>query len=549
MSKATLKRINSPSKSYQISVCDDCGLEVEVKLLRQHLKESCPARIVKCPKAGCGDYVEFRNLKEHYAKFCLPCLRREKYFKQKNEQEKMNKTDLLKIGKARYCKLGCGAIVHCVHEANHETHYCQLRLVLCSNPGCGKMVPFKDLKEHETVNCLIVRRRNKFSQQRKEFLSEEVVCHPIRENGCGKLIKVADLEYHEKHECPERLIVCPEIGCSERVRFSMLKTHLHMYCKIATRRNKLVERSHKEVPCPAGCGELVLLHDVTEHVKHKCKLRLVYCRVPGCDVKVPFNELEKHEEYCPVAMERQRLSQLFKTKCKVGEPCPNGCESKTLTIHSMRMHLKYECPRRLLPCRNFGCDEKVFAVNLQHHELFTCRIAKQRTIMAIESSKRDKIIECPLGCGVRLSIRQLKLHQAEFCPERLVKCPHPHCGALVSFSSLKEHCDKLCQSPAMKQKRLRLANARKRFKSVITHVGKKNIVSSTLLKLKEQTNFALLEEPFMPLIESVEKAKQEKAQKGGNEESSETQQEEESNEENAKAPIELRAETKRKTDR
>ena len=57
----------------------------------------------------------------------------------------------------------------------------------------------------------------------------------------------------------------------------------------------------------------------------------------------------------------------------------------------------------------------------------------------------DKLIfQCPYECEQEIRFEKLESHVSEECPKRLIMCPRPCCGEILTLDEIEEHgevCD------------------------------------------------------------------------------------------------------------
>jgi len=136
-----------------------------------------------------------------------------------------------------------------------------------------------------------------------------------------------------------RLVKCKE--CKEYIQEHIYKKHQHSMCM------------KRLCGCPnsvTGCIEIVRFIDLDRHVKLRCKLRLVSCRL-HCGARVPIKSLLDHEEnHC----------------CKRKIIC--GICDDLVVSQDLASHRHQECLNRLVKCR-VGCGILLLAKDREHHEI------------------------------------------------------------------------------------------------------------------------------------------------------------------------------------
>lgn len=90
--------------------------------------------------------------------------------------------------------------------------------------------------------------------------------------------------------------------------------------------------SYVEVPCPAGCPEILFRGNVKEHILDSCVHREYKCEY--CGYTATYEEIAvKHWPTCPNYI----------------LPCPNGCGAPNITRAEMDAHMR-RCPNTRAPC-------------------------------------------------------------------------------------------------------------------------------------------------------------------------------------------------------
>ena len=203
-------------------------------------------------------------------------------------------------------------IVKCGH---HVCQQCHTKLITNGNKKCPVC---------REPNALSNAHLDKFLQ--REINDLKVRCQHHRE-GCKWTGEVRDLQSHldpDKRKCDYILLPC-SFGCGKRIRSGAMREHLKRYC---TKRQMscqycsycssydIVTAKHLpiclQVPvtCPNNCKKEGLKRERLQAHIDECPLQVISCSFTsaGCTVKLPRNEMEKHED---TAM-RQHLRLLMK---------------------------------------------------------------------------------------------------------------------------------------------------------------------------------------------------------------------------------------------
>ena len=203
-------------------------------------------------------------------------------------------------------------MVKCGH---HVCQQCHTQLITSGNKKCPVC---------REPNALSSAHLDKFLQ--REINDLKVRCQHHRE-GCEWTGEVRDLQSHlnpDKRKCDYILLPC-SFGCGERIRSGAMRDHLKRYCAKRQTSCKhcsyfstydIVQEKHLrvclQVPllCPNRCSVTEFKRGQLQAHIDECPLQEISCPFTsaGCTVKLPRNEIEKHED---TAM-RQHLRLLMK---------------------------------------------------------------------------------------------------------------------------------------------------------------------------------------------------------------------------------------------
>ena len=152
---------------------------------------------------------------------------------------------------------------------------------------------------------------DKFFQ--REINDLKVRCQ-LHKEGCEWTGEVRDLQSHldpDKRKCDYILLPC-FFGCGERIRSSAMRDHMMKYCvkrqmscqycsyfsscDIVTAKH-LPICLQVPVTCPNNCKKEGLKREQLQAHIDECPLQVISCpfNSAGCTVKLPRNEMEKHE--------------------------------------------------------------------------------------------------------------------------------------------------------------------------------------------------------------------------------------------------------------
>ena len=206
--------------------------------------------------------------------------------------------------KSRFCPICFDLLTEpylsdCGH---HVCCQCRTRLLTSNKKECP------ECREPDVLSSA---RLNKFLQ--REINDLKVRCQHHRE-GCKWTGEVRDLQSHldpDKRKCDYILLPC-SFGCGKRIRSGAMKAHKKRHC---TKRQKscqycsycssydIVTAKHLpiclQVPvtCPNNCKKKGLKREQLQAHIDECPLQVISCPFTsaGCTVKLPRNEMEKHE--------------------------------------------------------------------------------------------------------------------------------------------------------------------------------------------------------------------------------------------------------------
>jgi ankyrin repeat protein len=253
------------------------------------------------------------------------------------------------------------------------------------------------------IECALTRAR-----ERKAYLDTEaergrrVRC----ELGCGLAERADRIEQHQNHECPRRLVGCPD--CAQFVPECEVPEHIQAVCP------KRFVACHNAY---LGCLTSLKWEDLELHATHKCKKRIVECRL-GCGKRTKFDERDAHEQ--------RECARRYVF-------CPRGCGAE-FCVEERAAHMASECPLRTVTCR-VSCGLKMKAAEQAHHEEEVCRAPCQwgcgakigpldRRALHERFVCPKRLVEDPSGCGIPgITAEILPDYLSHRCPKRLVPCP------------------------------------------------------------------------------------------------------------------------------
>lgn len=344
------------------------------------------------------------------------------------------------------CKWGCGFLAvredhEVVHAqvvrntfplATHEDCECPKRLVEC-RLGCGAG------SMNRRPNTAVAK------SIRELLLAEDVDDHIEREcplqivkcenPKCGSSYPRQNRKQHEEADCEFRIVLCE---CGERMTYQKNVTHAKSTCP-----QRLVE-------CPFGCKQdgKFKFADLKRHQTNECVRRHVRCR-HGCTKNdLIFQDRELHETRdCPlrrvtcrwrcgdVVLARHQLVH-ERDECDLREvECTSRCGMRCVVGDALDEHLRVDCTKRLTHC-SLGCGRRVSLDAMAIHNAKECRkrsvkCSRCNKEMAEEDQKVHDARECPMRhtsctlCGqTALTYSDLPSHRKEQCRMRIVECSH-----------------------------------------------------------------------------------------------------------------------------
>ena len=199
---------------------------------------------------------------------------------------------------------------------------------------------------------------------------------------CGEMIQAKEIELHLK-SCRARVVICPEVGCGERILFCDIKEHKRNTCKIALRREKLLEQ--KKI----RDSEEAAKKGLAEKAKDLTPRELLEDRINTGMVKnararwlmAEEQKMMRGEDHRTMKRENEAdLFDIFDVDPNVGEraekarlrhqevACPN-CGEPVVAMW-LTKHINTTCPNRKVPCRNWelGCPAMIRLRDRATHE-------------------------------------------------------------------------------------------------------------------------------------------------------------------------------------
>ena len=185
--------------------------------------------------------------------------------------------------------------------------------------------------------------------------------------------------------------------------------------------------------CPLGCGAVIPRIDVARHQRLVCMHRTVECPHMGCNFRALASEISSHAASCAVENRRATMAKVARERREATTKCGCGVE---LTKFDMKVHKERDCPQRLVQCRITGCTEMVRLDLREFHETRQCEVMFNREEML---SYGKETIECDLGCGKYIELRNIANHKKNECEYREVTCNVVGCSMKIPAYERKSH--------------------------------------------------------------------------------------------------------------
>ena len=160
---------------------------------------------------------------------------------------------------------------------------------------------------------------------------------------CGRL------DSHLDTDCRHEPVKCSDNACAALVPRGEMAMHQEFACPQSCPNSK----SHANGSLDNTCDVRLSRHDLVDHLAHHCKLRIIHCPHPHCDVSEVHCRMPAHIEICPYAP----------------VSCPRECSAQTLVRHCLNAHRK-DCPREPVACIHapLGCSHVAPRSEIVLHE-------------------------------------------------------------------------------------------------------------------------------------------------------------------------------------
>jgi ankyrin repeat protein len=340
-------------------------------------------------------------------------------------------------------------------EANQDWYWEAAERLHTANFEGDTAIELAEREEHQIAFDMLELAEERL-RQRKAYLDREALrgARAKCELGCGHTDRSDRIQQHMIHECRMRLVPCPDcmdlvmemevdehllktcvkrivgclnsyLGCTIVLPYDERDMHSIHKCKkrlvecrlLCGVRMRWDERDHHEerkcrrryVKCGLGCGEEIRAENRAGHARRDCELRMVQCRI-SCGARMKLKERDHHEGRCRA-------------------PCRWGCGSVIGPLDRRELHERFMCDKRTVTCPS-GCElpnEGMPADKVKQHMARVC-------------PRRE--VECPLGCPEKLRADVVHEHvqrETGDCPRRLVRCRWDYVGKrLKVYNALRQ---------------------------------------------------------------------------------------------------------------
>mmetsp|Transcript_24423 Transcript_24423/g.41370 ORF Transcript_24423/g.41370 Transcript_24423/m.41370 type:complete len:1190 (-) Transcript_24423:209-3778(-) len=252
---------------------------------------------------------------------------------------------------------------------------------------------------------------------------------------CFKELTVRDLRAHLQKSCTQKMVQCPERGCSAVLPQNELKEHLKFGCVLAKKRRSLAAVSVKR-------KEDIQMETVRRIEAHQSKPDLPFQQ------KSYYTQANDEEaDEVDKVSNNEDIVLTFKSKAPpIVEDVLVQCENCKDMVRedAIRHHISEECRYRKIYCsnRSLGCMVEVPMCELREHLKRSCAVEEQKDKLVQRSRKRREQMQCS-GCGDLFELQYLSHHERTSCPNRKVPCRNHAlgCQVIVRLKDRKAHED------------------------------------------------------------------------------------------------------------
>ena len=452
-----------------------CGKRIQASSSKEHCKNVCPNRMLRCPNVyeGCLAVVKASELDLHanhqclkrFVKCRLGCDESVRYDERSSHETQKCRKRIVP------CDLGCGQHMMQQSLLHHQKYSCTKRLVSCTL-GCGLMVEWQHLEEHVTKICSKPCKwkcGEVIGPKDKRVLHENHFCdhRPMQcKQGCGATFKAKDADEHHAVLCPMRPTPCT-LECGRLIPFCKMEDHTQgergdcphraLFCRYdyVGKRLRVVVEQNTEIGGILPGEHVVVVEAFYPDEKRPIRVRLGR-ETHRCALTEfsSYDVLDAGTWTCGPMQAKCRLAH-ESSECKLqNTACPLGC-GQVMPKHLIKDHVEKRCVNRIVLC-SLGCGAQMKQKYQHKHEHAFCerRLVKCACDLEIpmhmleEHAKKDcaaASVRCELGCGVYVARRDMKHHTCTICPKRVVECRFG-CGVEKLWAEEREnHETNLCR--------------------------------------------------------------------------------------------------------
>eukprot|EP00731_Ephydatia_muelleri_P020702 Em0013g429a len=206
---------------------------------------------------------------------------------------------------------------------------------------------------------------------------------------CGQL------DSHLDTDCLHESVKCPDNSCIALVPRGEMAMHQQFACLQSCPNSK----SHAKRTVDNTCDVRLSRHDFVDHLENHCKLRIIHCPHPHCDVSTMHCRMLAHVEVCPYAP----------------VSCPRKCGAKSLVRQSLDAHRK-DCLKEPIACVHapLGCSHVAPRSEILLHEQDVAlhfSIASSKAFAEQQQLYQQQISELKQMFEQKLHILEMKLEE------------------------------------------------------------------------------------------------------------------------------------------
>lgn len=123
-----------------------------------------------------------------------------------------------------------------------------------------------------------------------------------------------------------------------------------------------------------------------------------------------------------------------------------ACEEcgQEMPLNRITKHMRTTCNGRYVHCLKPGCSARFRATDRSRHEQFECKTVAKNKRFARAASTHLNPMQCPLGCDMGVTRKDIPRHTLTICPKRKIDCPHEGCSIRLSIPKMKIHAATEC---------------------------------------------------------------------------------------------------------